>query len=138
MIIFLDSSVWIAATFSERGASAYIIQQVISKNFEIISSADIFEEVTRNLNKKYPLKLQRFLDLFAYVHAVLVEPDKQEILKATKLINVFDAIILVAAMEGNCEFFVTLDRKHFIQPKVMESVSFQILLPGDFVKNYLR
>ncbi|MBI2356336.1 MAG: putative toxin-antitoxin system toxin component, PIN family [Candidatus Doudnabacteria bacterium] len=136
-MIFLDSSVWIAASLSEQGASAEIIRQVINKRLPVISSPDVFEEVTRNLNEKYPVKVQSFLALFDSVHAVLIQPDKKTILKAKKLINVFDAVILAAAMKANCDFFITLDRKHFIQPRVMGAVSFPILLPGDFLNKYL-
>ncbi len=137
-MIFLDSSVWIAATLSERGASAEIIEQIISKELKAISSPDVFEEVTRNLNEKYPLKVQRFLDLFASVHAVLVIPDKKTILKATELINVFDALILAAAMKSKCEFLITLDRKHFLLPSIGANSGIKIVPPGDFLKNYLR
>ncbi|MBI4049540.1 MAG: putative toxin-antitoxin system toxin component, PIN family [Candidatus Doudnabacteria bacterium] len=137
-MIFLDSSVWIAATLSEKGASAEIIRQAKNRELEIISSPDVFEEVTRNLNQKYPAKLQYFLDLFDSAGVVLVQPDKRTILRAKKLINVFDSLILAGAMKAGCEFLITLDRKHFLAPRVSNASGVQIILPGDFLRNYLR
>ena len=137
-MIFLDSSVWIAATLSERGGSAEIMNRIINKKLQIVSSPDVFEEVTRNLNLKYPHKVQSFLVLFNSLHPILVQPDKTTVLKARKIINVFDAPILAAAMKAKCEFLITLDRKHFILSEISKITGIKILLPGDYLNNYLK
>jgi putative PIN family toxin of toxin-antitoxin system len=137
-MIFLDSSVWIAAILSERGGSAEVIRQIINKKFQIVSSLDVFEEVTRNLNQKYPHKVQSFLVLFNSLHPILVQPDKRTILQARKLINMFDAPILAATMRSKCEFLITLDRKHFMLPEISTATGIKILSPGDYLNNYLK
>lgn len=135
--VFLDTSVWIAGTLSDRGASAAILDLGRKKEFPIVSSPDVFEEARRNLQNKYPLSLPYFLDLFATVHPKLVQPQKKAILKAAKLINPDDAPILAAAKVAKSEFLITLDRQHFIASGLSKKVGLNILLPSEFL-NYYR
>lgn len=132
----MDTSVWIAGTLSSRGASAVILDLGDKNEIEIVSSPDVFEEARRNLAQKYPLSLRVFLDHFGSIHPKLVQPDKKVILKAAKLINPFDAPILAAALAAKADFLITLDRKHFKASAVLEKAKIEILLPGEFLKQF--
>lgn len=134
----MDSSVWIAGILSNRGASAAILALAEQKELQIISSPDVFEETRRNLSEKYPLSVQHFLDLFGSIHPRLVQPSKKAILKAVKLINPNDAPILAAAMRAKPNFLITLDRKHFILPKISKDAGLEILIPAEFLRQYRR
>jgi hypothetical protein len=60
------------------------------------------------------------------------EPTVEEISNAAQVVPEKDALILAAARKAEVDHFVTLDRKHFKQPKVQDTVPFPILLPGEF------
>lgn len=133
--MFLDTSVWIAAILSDRGASAFILDLAARGALGIASSLDVFDEAVRNLQEKYPQRLQNFVDQFQIIQPRLVQPNKQAILKAARIINPNDAPILAAAMVSKTNILVTLDRKHFILPKkVAKKSRIKIMLPGDFLK----
>jgi len=49
-----------------------------------------------------------------------------------------DALILADAICGKCDYFVTLDREHFLNnPNLVEYLSFPMGTPGDFI-DWLR
>lgn len=54
------------------------------------------------------------------------------------LINyVPDAQVLAAAWNAGCDYFVTLDRRHFLDdPAVANAVPFRLGTPGDFLDWY--
>lgn len=48
-----------------------------------------------------------------------------------------DAVVLAGAMDGDIDYFVTLDREHFLDnPAVLGLVPFPMGTPGDFLKWY--
>ena len=48
-----------------------------------------------------------------------------------------DAQVLAAAWSAGCDYFVTLDRKHFLDdPRIIKAVPFPMGTPGDFLNWY--
>ena len=45
--------------------------------------------------------------------------------------NIDDATILAAAIGAAPDYFVSLDRKHFLQPEVAQGTGLRIGTPGD-------
>ena len=134
--VFLDTSVWIAGILSNRGASSAVLDLALKHEIEVMSSPDVFEEAQRNLSEKYPMSLEYFINLFHSIYPRLVEPDKEEILIAAKLINADDALILAAAMIARPDFLLTLDQRHFIKSKIVTATDLQILLPSEFLTTH--
>lgn len=59
--------------------------------------------------------------------------------KYAVLIDPNDIHVLAAAVEGGCEFLLTLDRRHILNAaeRVKEAgLSICILTPGDFIRQY--
>jgi predicted nucleic acid-binding protein len=50
----------------------------------------------------------------------------------TQVVPEKDAPILAAAHKTKLDYLITLDRRHFKQPQVQDTVLFQILLPEEF------
>lgn len=127
---------WFAATLSPTGGSAELIRRLHRRQVQVIISRHVVTEVTRNLQKKGDATaLRTFFDLIAAVQPGTAEPTKRAIEEAWKVINEKDARILASAKTATCDVLVTLDRRHFLQPKVAAfAAPMQIVLPGDLLR----
>lgn len=131
--VFLDAGVFIASAGSALGGSRQILDWSADRILQPVTSQQVLLEVHRNVAKKLPQALdilQRILHAVNPEHAP--EPTAEDILSATQLVPQKDAPILAAARKAHIDYFITLDRKHFIQSKVREIEPFPILLPEEF------
>lgn len=136
MRLFLDSSVWFAATLSPRGGSAEVIRQASLGRHSIFISHHVIKEVVRNLQKKGDAKALRiFFDRFAATRPDVVHATPSGLKRARSVINKKDAPVLSAAKESGCEALVTLDRGHFFNPEVIRLAQpTRIVLPKDILQ----
>lgn len=132
--IFLDAGVYIAGAGSALGGSRQILDWCAERLLQSVTSPQVLIESRRNVAKKLPRAIAILERIIHQVDAELSQyPTDEEIANAALVVPSKDAPILAAASKANVEYFVTLDRKHFKQPKVLSVVSFQILLPEEFV-----
>ena len=69
----------------------------------------------------------------------IVSAPKLEFLEASYSLMSYqpDAQVLAAAWSAGCDYFVTLDRKHFLDdPRIVKAVQFPLGTPGDFLNWY--
>lgn len=87
-----------------------------------------------------PHALLRFYHEIASLHLELVEaPSKDEIADQGRIIDPKDAHVLAAALKGETNFLLTLGRRHFMVPAVLEAgLRLSIMTPGDFLRHWLR
>ena len=131
--VFLDAGIYTAGAGSALGGSRQILDWCAERLLQPLTSQQVLIEVRRNVAKKLPhvvAILERILQ--AVDSELLPEPTTEEIAHATHVVPEKDAPILAAALKANVEYLVTLDRKHFKQPRVQGAVPFQILLPEEF------
>lgn len=132
--VFLDSSVWFAAVISDRGASFAVMNAAAVGLFVVLSSDDVLDETTRNLQKKYPNRVEFFRDRFAAIDPFVVRPRLQTTLTAAVLVHPADTMILAAAMDGEADYLLTLDKKHLLGAKgLSERVGIRIVDPGKYL-----
>ncbi|OGD54296.1 putative toxin-antitoxin system toxin component, PIN family [Candidatus Beckwithbacteria bacterium RBG_13_35_6] len=139
--VFLDSSVLVAASASLTGASAYILGLCREKKIKGYISIDVINESRKNIFLKLNKKAQkRFIVFKKLANLIIVSPPNKGLIHiSAKVINIKDAPILAAAIESKADFLVSLDRKDFLRPKVLEFAKpLKIILPGVFVMKYLR
>lgn len=137
--VFLDTSIWIAAILSDRGASRFVVSRALEGSIQVVSSPDVHEEAVRNLLKKYPEFFEEFAQVFRMIHPSLVHPHKRTVLRAATIVHPDDAPILAAAMDSDARILLTLDRKHFLLPRHIEKESgIAIMTPGTFVQEFFR
>jgi predicted nucleic acid-binding protein len=101
-----------------------------------VSSRLILLEAERNIQAKLgPDTLLRFYRDLGELDLTLVEaPTPQEIAAQSKIIDPKDAHVLAAALKGGVEVLLTLDRKHFLSPSVLQAgLPFRIMTPGEFL-----
>lgn len=114
---FLDSSVLFTAVNSPTGGSAKLFTL---KNIKLMTSSLVLTEVERNIHKKLEsYHLKRFFLLVQKLEILRQEPDSKLIQKAKRVIVKKDAVILTEAKIAEVDFIITLDRKHFFAPKVI-------------------
>ena len=138
--LFFDASVLIAAAGSKTGSSALILELCHCHKAKAICSRLILLEADRNIRAKLSRDaLLRFYQEIGSLDLELVAtPSQHEISKQRQIINHKDAHVLAAAVKGNVDFLLTLDRKHFMSSKVLDAeFPFQIMTPGDFLHRWL-
>lgn len=114
---FLDSSVLFTAVNSPTGGSAKLFTL---KNIKLMTSSLVLTEVERNIRKKLEsYHLKRFFLLVQKLEILKQEPDSKLIQKAKEVIVKKDAVILAEAKMAKVGFIITLDRRHFFTPKVI-------------------
>ncbi len=134
--LFLDANIWIAAAGSRTGASALVLALCQRGHATAVSSRLILLEAERNIQAKLgPDALLQFYRDLGELDLTLVEaPTPQEIAAQSKIIDPKDAHVLAAALKGGVEVLLTLDRKHFQSPSVLQAgLPFRIMTPGEFL-----
>ena len=134
---FFDSSVLVAASISKTGGSSYLLGLCRQKKIKGLISWDVIGEARKNINLKLGLKeKQRFIFYLKNANLKLVsEPSVEEISVCEKIIFPKDASILAAAKKSKADYLVTLDKKHFFQPKVINFAKpLKIITPKDLIK----
>lgn len=115
---FLDSSVLFSASLSPTGGSAKLFT---IKNLYLIASSLVLTEVERNVREKLEdYHLRRFLLLVEKLKIIDQIPTDLQIKQAEKIIAKKDAAILASVKEAKIDILFTLDRKHFLTPRVEE------------------
>jgi putative PIN family toxin of toxin-antitoxin system len=132
--VFLDSNIYIAGLVSATGASAEILRLAEADVFQIITSKLIFEEVERNFKKKLP----EFLPFWYYAIDCLKIHIFKDISQTKPEFTKFfpkstDQIIFETALKLCPDYFVSLNRKHFHQSKIIAIANFPILTPANFL-----
>lgn len=135
--LLLDTSVWIAAVGSTTGGSALVLELCGQGRTQTFASRLIFLEAERNIRTKLGREaVLRFYRAIAALNIEVMEPpSSHEIAVQYRIIDRKDAHILATAIKGRVDCLLTLDRKHFMSPKVLHAgLPFPIMTPGDFLQ----
>lgn len=130
--IFLDSSVIIAGLASAAGGSHEILALAELKLITPYISENVVSEVLRNVQKKLPNSLTYFYTLFKALPFKFIDATERDMEYASTLINEKDAPILAAAITGQVEWLLSLD-KHFLMANLQGKVNFTVGSPKDFL-----
>lgn len=136
--VFIDSSIIIAAILSPSGGSLRLIRESLFKNYILLISDYILEECIRILKTKFPEKtyiLPMVLENFRF--KITKDPSEKEVEKLISIIDFKDAPILAAAIKYKTDYLITLDKKHFLNKKVLEfagNKKISILTPKEFLE----
>lgn len=136
--VFLDANVIFSATYSATGGSAYIFQLAKKGKLTLYSSRLAIKEAERNLREKANIeKVLNFYDLLDKVYIKLIDVNRTKAKeKFSDLVGEKDSPILVSAIASKADFFLTLDKKHFLNEKVLSAkLPIKIVTPSQFIKN---
>src|SRR3989338_2940333 len=135
---FLDTSALLAGFNSPTGAAGIIVAAFFSGEITPIISAQIIEEAERNIASKFPRLMDAWRSFLLIPPHITKEPSLRKVQAAYELLPTSDAPILASAIEATPDALVTWNTKHFLRQRVVAAVDFQILIPGDFLEQFLR
>jgi putative PIN family toxin of toxin-antitoxin system len=135
--VFIDTSVLIAGVASVTGASATVLDLCEAESIQMVISRQVLVEADRNFSAKLPALLTQFRQFIRNLAPLLVEdPPKGAVARAAALTAQKDAAILAAATEAKVDYLIPLDKKHFLKPKVKESIPLAICSPDEFLRMF--
>ncbi len=107
-----------------------------SSAIELLLSPQVLSEIETVVRKKAPRLLGALSILIDRSNARIIPPPAEATIKKSQLLvsHPGDALVIAAAWEAQVDYFVTLDRMHFVDNKPLkEAVPFPIGTPGDFL-----
>ena len=135
--VFIDTNVLIAGVNSVTGASATILDLCEARVLQMVVSRQVLIEADRNFAAKFPQLVGRFRQFMHNLAPLMVEdPTPESMEKAATIIDRKDAPILAAAQNANVDFLITLDKRHFLNPKTRQKVMLKVVSPVEFLQSF--
>jgi len=133
--LFIDTNVLIAGIASVTGASATVLDLCEAESIQMVISQQVLVEADRNFSSKLPGFVTQFRQFIRNLAPLMVEdPPATAVERAATLIAQKDASILAAALGAKVAYLITLDKKHFLNPKVKKNIPIEIRSPADFLR----
>jgi predicted nucleic acid-binding protein len=139
--IFLDTSAIFAGIWSSAGGGRMILKLGEAGALQLITSRDVLGELERVFRRKAPELLGELALVLDRARLEIgPSPPKQDVERNLDLVgHLGDANIIAAARNMEVDYFVTLDRKHFIDNmRLVDEVPFPVGIPGDMLDWYRR
>lgn len=138
--LFFDASVLVAAAHSPEGGSALLLEACRAGGFRAQTTFLILLEALHALRGFPQQSLRRFYHLLMELNwELLVVPAGQALETYRRYIDPKDVHVLAAAVEGDAQFLLTLDRRHILAvAHTVEKANLPIMIlrPGDFIRQY--
>ena len=135
--VFIDTNVLIAGVHSVTGASATVLDLCEARVLQMVVSRQVLVEADRNFAAKFPQLIGRFRQFMHNLAPLMVEdPTPESMEKAATLVDRKDAPILAAAQNANVDFLITLDKRHFLNPKTRQKVMLKVVSPIEFLQSF--
>jgi len=137
--VFLDASALFAAVWSSEGGARMILKLGEAGAVRLLVSSQVLDEVEGALRRKAPEALGAFALLLDRSNIEVIPLPTDEAIHDCLAITGHrgDAGVLAAALNGQVDYFVTLDRQHFLDnPHLSGFASFPMGTPGDFLAWY--
>jgi len=132
--LFFDSSALFAGVLSPSGAARALLVLAEAGRFHLLVSEQVVAETERALARKAPRGLPLYREALraARIHIVR-DPSPEDVDRHRGIIaHAADVPIIVAAMQAQVDYLVTLNRRHFLDdPAVAERSGLRIGTPGD-------
>jgi len=105
----------------------------------MVVSRQVLIEADRNFAAKFPQLVGRFRQFMHNLAPLMVEdPTPESMEKATNIVDRKDAPILAAAQNANVDFLITLDKKHFLNPRTRQKIMLKVVSPIEFLQSFER
>jgi predicted nucleic acid-binding protein len=138
---FLDTSALFAAIWSVEGGGRMVLRLGEAGAVQLVVSRQVLAELERALRSKAPAALPTLAVLLDRICVeVAPEPGREVLASCESLVaHAGDVVILAAAITSGAEYFVTLDRQHFLEnARLRQAVPFVVGTPGDFLVWFRR
>ncbi len=130
--VFFDTSVLVAAILSSTGGARLLLKLGEAGAIRVVVGPRVLAELDGVLVRKAPdARLTVALLLDAARVAVGPEADDRHQAAATAWISYApDAQVLAEALAADVDYFVTLDRAHFLDNEALAAAPFRVGTPG--------
>ena len=137
--IFFDTSVYITALLSAKGAARELVRLVESSTVRMVVSEEVIVEVDRVLSRKFPMRVQQSRELWKHLSPEIVpHPTADQVRLFSHKLAKGDASILCSAHLAKVSAFVTWNTRDFMRPGVTTLVDFPIVVPADGLKLFRK
>lgn len=139
--VFLDTSALFAGIWSAEGGGRMILKLGEAGALRLLVGPQVLAEIEGALRRKAPDLLGTMILLLDRSQVETVPSPAPETLSQSQALidHPGDAQVLAAAWTAEADFFVTLDRKHFLENlDLQEAVPFPLGTPGDFLDWYRK
>jgi len=136
---FLDTSALFAGIWSAEGGSRMILKLGEAGALRLLVGPQVLNEIESALRRKAPNMLGLLALLLDRGRVEVVSTPMPETVKDSQALTSHpgDAQVLAAAWATGADYFVTLDRKHFLDNAALRNaVPFPVGTPGDFLAWY--
>ena len=137
--IFLDTSALFAGIWSAKGGARMLLKLGEARALELHVSSQVLTEIDVVLRRKAPEKLKN-VALILQLSQIHISPagTAKQVNQCEQFIDYApDAIVLASALQANIDYFVTLDKKHFLKNELLKnSLPFLIGTPEDCLDWY--
>jgi predicted nucleic acid-binding protein len=133
--VFIDTSVLFAGVLSAGGGSRVLLKLGEAGLLSLWVGPTVLQEADEVLRRK-AAESRPLLALLLERAAVGIAPppDEQMAAKARAIVSYPpDALVLGEAMAARPDWFVTLDRKHFVDNPQAARLPFRVGVPGDLL-----
>lgn len=137
--IFLDTSALFSGIWSETGGARMLLKLGEARAIKLSVSSQVLTEIESVLRRKSPQSLGILAILLDRSRISLISVIPEEHITNCQSIVTYtpDAMVLAAAWTGDVDYFVTLDRKHFLNnQKLHKTAPFEIGTPGSCLAWY--
>jgi len=137
--IFFDTSAYIAALISPKGAAGELVRLVEAGVLRMVVSQEVIIETDRVLALKFPELVQENRRLWKHLAPEIAqEPTKNQAKLFLEYLPKADALILCSAHLSKVSAFVTWNTRDFMGPKIVSLVAFPIVVPADGLKLFRK
>ena len=136
---FLDTSALFAGIWSAEGGSRMILKLGEAGAVRLLVGPQVLDEIESALRRKAPDMLGLLALLLDRSGVEVVLSPTSDTVRDSEVLTGHsgDAQVLAAAWAAGVDYFVTLDRKHFLDnPTLRDAVPFPVGTPGDFLAWY--
>jgi predicted nucleic acid-binding protein len=136
---FLDTSALFAGVWSDAGGARQVLRLAEAGLVTVTVSPQVLSEIEDNLRRKAPELLGKLALLLDRIGVRLAKAAPEARYEAALALvgHPGDARVLADAWEAGADFFVTLDRQHFLEnERLRAGLPFQLGTPGDFLLWY--
>jgi len=137
--IFFDTSAYIAALISPKGAAGELIRLVEAGVIRMVSSQKVIVEADRVLTKKFPELIQENRKLRKNLAPEIApDPTTNQAKLFLERLSRADATILCSAHLAKVSAFVTWNTRDFMGQHISSLVDFPIVVPADGLKLFRK
>jgi len=135
--IFFDTSVYLAALLSPRGASGQLVQLAEAGAVTMLVSERVVVESDQVLRRKFPDLIEESRLLWkGLAPEIAPAPTAAQLVPFRERLAPGDASILCSAHLAKVSLFTTWNTRDFMKPDVESLVSFPIVVPERALRNF--